>query len=1025
MSSLERKPGNAPAEESLAGGPTPKFWRSLAELEQKPEFMKLLENEFPEQQEELKDPLSRRRFMQLMGASMAFAGVAGTGCRRWEEDKVVPQGRRPEGYVPGEATFFATSMELMGVAQGLLAKSFDGRPVKIEGNPDHPASNGATSKFAQASVLGMYDPDRSTALEVMEGGKPLTKTWKDFEAFAAEHFGNLKKGTGEKLRVLAEASSSPTLERLKAEFKTVFPQSQWHEYEPLSRDNEREGLQMAFGAPFRPVYHLDRAEVVLSVDADLFEAHPDALRNARDFATTRRADAPRMSRLWAAESVLSTTGAMADHRLPLRNEQMVAFLAAIDALIRGTAMPKAEFLADEATIKFVEICAKDLQSAGSAALVAVGYRQDPLVHALAASINSQLGAAGRTVGYVADANRPHHKDDVAALAKDMAAGKVDTLLILGGNPVYDAPADLGFGDALSKVATSIHLGLYNDETAAACKWHLPRAHFLEGWGDARTWNGTVTLQQPLVQPLYDGRSPIELVELCIRGAHTPGQDLVKKTAGALDPMASKLWQKAVHDGFAARTDLPEQRPQLVPFEVKLDPRAAGKMQLANGDLEVVFVHSTQVWDGRFANNAWLQEIPDFISKAVWDNFAMVSPATAHTIGVHNNTMAVLEVGGQKLELPVYVMPGVAPFSVAVQLGYGRTRAGVVAGHKAKKVESIGFDTYKLRTTGGFYRAAGGKLSGTRKAYEIGNTQDHWAIDARGREALEVRLPDLVKEATLTDYKKNPTFAQHVAGPKPHQLWDPHEYDGYRWGMATDLGACTGCSACVVACQSENNIPVVGKKQVLNNREMQWIRIDRYFKGDKENPEVSMQPVGCQQCENAPCEQVCPVGATIHSSEGLNDMVYNRCVGTRYCLNNCPYKVRRFNFLNWNKDLEDSRNKVRKLLLNPEVTVRGRGVMEKCTFCVQRIQAAKITAHNKRERVKDGDIQTACQQACPTGAIVFGDLADENSKVSKLHANNRSYALLGEYLTKPRNHYLARIRNPHPDMPAAHEAGGHH
>jgi molybdopterin-containing oxidoreductase family iron-sulfur binding subunit len=694
--------------------------------------------------------------------------------------------------------------------------------------------------------------------------------------------------------------------------------------------------------------------------------------------------------------------------------------------------------------------------------VVAGRRQPAEVHALVARINQAIGAPGATLDYVddPDGERPTHLRAIGELTKQMAAGRVGTLVLLGGNPVYDAPAELAFGTALKNVKTSIHLHEYRNETSHLATWHVPRAHFLEAWGDVRTWDGTISVAQPLVAPLYGGLSPIELVSQLL-GDAKGGQELVQATHRELGFEAN--WKQSVHDGFVANTQFAAAKPALTAFGLPtLTPGQLGGSLRTNGDLEVVFVQSSFTYDGRFANNAWLWETPDFLTKVTWDNYALVGANTATGLGLENDTMIKVKVGDREIELPCYTIPGQAKGSVALVLGGGRTAAGRVGGTGTR---TVGWDTYKVRTSTGWDYAGKATVTATGKAYTLANVQEHWDIRTGvGNNAqitrdpnqvnaggIAERLPDLIRETTNKALNENKTWrAEHdegffndlaLAGNKDRHgeggfsLFKETDYQGHRWAMAIDLSTCTGCNSCMVACQAENNIPVVGRKEVMNNREMSWIRIDRYFSGSVEDPQVVHQPVGCQHCEQAPCEQVCPVGATTHSDEGLNDMAYNRCIGTRYCANNCPYKVRRFNFLDWNKEWRDARNKVRRLLFNPDVTVRSRGVMEKCTFCVQRIQNAKITAKAQIRNgqapgtvtgpMPDGTVETACQQACPTESIVFGDLSDKDSRVSRLHEDRRSYALLPETYTKPRNRFLARVRNPNPNLVAAAPAHGGH
>jgi len=1080
-------------------GHGPRYWKTLSELSNN-ETSVGSSDEFPTPLDQTVDPLSRRNFFRLMGASMALAGVAGPGCQRYEREEIVPLARRPEDQVPGTTLQYASVFELAGWGQPLVVSSYEGRPIHIDGNPEHPFAGDAapapasdkvrrhagTSPYAQASVLNVYDQDRSKS--PVQHGKGAT--FDDFKTWLANARTAMKANPGG-VRVLSEASSSPTLAQARRALLAQLPGATWHEWEPVSFDNERAGLKLAFGRPLRTLAHLDRADTIVALDSDLFLEHPAAMRYARDWAKNRNPEA-KMNRLYAVESSFSQTGSVADHRLPLRSELVLAFATALDNVLSGGAPPSAEFLNEAKVQKFLTVLAAELKANRGKAVVLAGRRQPPQVHALVAKINDALGAVGTTLDYLDDAeDRPTHVDAISKLVADMNGGQVKHLFVLGGNPVYDAPADLDFGSALGKVENTVRLSEYEDETSEKCLWHLPRANYLESWGDARSWDGTWTIQQPLIVPLYGGISAIELVSL-VMGEEKTGEALVR--AAVESAGGGVAWRKAVHDGFVANTAL---QPATVQMSGQLPSpdiggSKSGGSRVKNGALEVVFLSSSSTWDGRYANNAWLQETPDFFTKVVWDNFALVAPATAQDLGVSNDTKITVKVGDKSLEVGCYVMPGQAMGSIGLVLGGGRTKAGSKGGTSVDT--AVGFDTYKLRTSKAIDIASGASVS-AGPTYKFSGTQEHWDIrngidkslfsfDAGGDGTAE-RLPELVRQVDVAAYHGGTEGKQWDARPedefwrepgdwvdasgnvvmgppgsedeakarhlelrdgkwfdpngaevmplpttddegaargltrrrgRDHSLFEEHQYETHhRWGMAIDLSTCISCNSCMVACQSENNIPVVGKQSVGRNREMHWIRIDRYFEGSPDDPRIVNQPVACQQCENAPCEQVCPVGATMHSSEGLNDMVYNRCVGTRYCLNNCPYRVRRFNFLDWNKEFKEARNRVRKLVMNPEVTVRHRGVMEKCTYCVQRIQNKKIKAKNDRRDLVDGEITTACQDACPTQAIVFGDLADPKSRVLALHNSRRSYALLGHLNTKPRTEYLARVRNPNPEL----------
>lgn len=1050
------------------------YWRSLAEIAAppaSPDGADVLDEMGREAASgPAQDLFSRRNFFQLMGASMALAGVAGAGCKRYEKDHIAPLARRPEDQVPGETMQYSTMMELGGAAQALVATSFEGRPIKLDGNPDHPFASteasttgpsgrrhAGSTAFAQASVLHLYDPDRSQ--NVLQGGK--STTLEAFQVWLEGARAQLAADSGS-VAFLSEATSSPTVSRLRAALKGKLQNMSWYEWEPVSWDNERAGTTLAFGRPLRALPKLDKAETILALDSDIFGDHPASLRFSRDYGKSRRLSgslgADKMNRLWAVESVFTAAGAAADHRLPLRSELILPLVMALDAQLNGGAAPGSEFLREAKVAKFLEVLVEELRQNAGRAVVVAGARQPAEVHALVARINDKLGAVGNTLEYAEDADpgRLSHLQAITELSKKMESGAIKTLFILGGNPVYDAPWDTNFEAALGKVATSIHLSEYVNETSAKTTWHLPRAHFLEAWGDARTWDGTLTIAQPLIAPLYGGVSPIELLAM-INGEDTSGLALLKATHKELGITSN--WEKMVHDGFvasaaAAAPVAPALQPIAAPT---LSPSQLSGSRRKNGELEVTFVPSTSTYDGRYANNAWLQETPDFFTKVTWDNYALVSPATATDLGLENDTIITVKVGERTVDVACYVMPGQAKYSIGLVLGGGRTRAGNVGGDGKKQV---GFNTYKVRGVNGFDIATACSVAKTDKSFTLANVQEHWDIRGRfpgfkdiAQQGIAERLPQIVREEdrdlVVQDkgWKAQPKSQYFDDGSRGLALYQEHVYNGHRWAMSIDLGNCTGCNSCMVACQAENNVPVVGKDQVIKNREMHWIRIDRYFKGSPDEPEIVHQPLACQQCENAPCEQVCPVGATTHSDEGLNDMAYNRCVGTRYCLNNCPYRVRRFNFLDYHKEFSEARNRVRKLLFNPDVTVRSRGVMEKCTFCVQRIQNAKIkhkalvrsgqlaaetlptsAASANQEHVEykipDGEIVVACQAACPTESIVFGDLADPDSRVSQLQADRRSYDLLDELYTKPRNRYMARIRNPNPKLVAAAPAPAH-
>ena len=1012
MSSIEPAVNNGGA-----ARPRKAYWRSLDELAETAEFRAVVEREFPTLVPEILGPTGRRSFMKLMGASVALAGL--TACR-WPKERILPYAHRPEGRTPGVPEFYASAMELGGVATALIVKSVDGRPIKVEGNPEHPESRGAAGVFAQATVLELYDPDRSRSLVERTGGQEFQRSWDEFAVFAERHFGALRASGGRGLAVLAEPSSSASFAATKGGFAEVFPQAAWFEYAPVTRDAERAGTALAFGSPMRPIAALEAADVVVSFESDLLQMHPAALAHARGFASRRRADDGTMNRLWVFESTPSITGASADERVALPSGEVAATAQHLLAglLLRPGVEPAwmtptlrsvlAGLGGEGAADARIEALREDLLAHRGRSLIAAGPSQPPVVHALAALANIALGNAGTTVQYVADPDGPPPSGtaSITALARAIDAGGVQTLIVLGGNPAYDAPAELDFAARLGKAGTVLHLSHAVNETSALAGWHLPRAHWLESWNDARSWNGTVSVAQPLIQPLFDGKSPAELLALVAGLPETKGYDLVRS---AILPLVGgeKGWRQALHDGMVAGSTPPPADPTAAAAAAAA-ATAGGWSGMPPGSkpsaqaLELVFLPDRKVFDGRFANNAWLQEFPDPITKLTWDNALLVAPRTADALGVGMGDVVTLSCGGRSVQAPVYILPGQAENSVALALGYGRRRAGRVG-------DEVGTNAYALRTAATPWVAASATVQRTGLKRKLATTQDHWGMDKLGERTLQERVPMFVKEGTLAEYKADPAFA-HKGEHKLIQLWDPHAYEGNQWGMAIDLSACTGCGACMVACQAENNIPVVGRRQVLVSRDMHWIRVDRYFKGDPNAPEFAFQPVACVHCENAPCEQVCPVQATVHDHEGINEMVYNRCVGTRYCANNCPYKVRRFNFLNWHKG-DAELGPLARMAMNPEVTVRSRGVMEKCTYCVQRINAVKIAAKNDARPIRDGEIVTACEQACPSQAIVFGNVNDVESRVAKLQKSGRAYSLLAEINVRPRTQYLARLKNP--------------
>jgi molybdopterin-containing oxidoreductase family iron-sulfur binding subunit len=979
-------------------GDGPRHWRSLNELADTPEFREFVAKEFPGGTE-LLDGGSRRDVLKIMAASFGLAGLA--ACRRPVEH-VLPYAKAVEDLIPGQAYFYATAMPFAGQATGLLVETHDGRPTKIEGNPDHPLSQGAATAMQQASVLGLYDPDRSARF--LENGQPSKKSWKEFDAYLK----SISLGDGSGLRFLSEAVISPSTQALRTEALKKYPKAKWIEYEPCTRENKRAGNAIAFGQPLDAHPRFDQAKVILALDSDFLGLDWTTAISTKQFVKRRKVeteeDFEKLNRLYAVESQFSITGATADHRLRMKAGDVKQF--AMDVL---AALPMSVMDVTGKRGKFLAAVVGDLKKAGPDALVVAGPRQPASVHALVAVINDSLKS--NAVFYTKGEGGPS-LGDLKALAADMNGGQVSTLVVLGGNPVYSAPADLQFGSAMAKVANTIHLGLEEDETAAAAKWHVPQAHYLETWDDARSSDGTVAIQQPMIDCMYGGKTPAEMVALIIDSKDKKAYDIVKNYWTSQWPGKDKeaTWRKALHDGVVA--GVKKDDPVKATADAKKVAAAlASEPKASASGIEVAFAPSYQVWDGRFANNAWMQEAPDPMTKQVWGNAAMISPAMARSQNLKDGDVVAVSRGSYKLEAAVMIQPGHADNAMTVSLGYGRTKCGRVG-------TRVGYNANLIRTSDGFWFADGFSLAAAGRNDQIATTQEHGFIGGlidTGAATDQHNRP-MYRETPIAEYKKNAKAIEEMSEvPELHSVYPEFTYDkGYQWGLSIDLNSCTGCNACVVACQAENNIPVVGKYQVTRGREMHWIRMDRYYVGDEDDPRAVEQPLPCMQCENAPCENVCPVAATTHSPEGLNDMAYNRCVGTRYCANNCPFKVRHFNFLNFHK----KEMEILGMAYNPDVTVRMRGVMEKCTYCVQRIQETKIKAKTEGRRgIADGEIKTACQQTCPADAIVFGNINDPNSRVSKLKKQERNYAMLAELDIKPRTTYLARLRNPNPELEA--------
>jgi molybdopterin-containing oxidoreductase family iron-sulfur binding subunit len=1009
----------------LAGERGPRYWRSLEELAGSEAFQDYLRREFPSQSSVWSDPSSRRHFLRLMGASLALAGVS--GCAFQPPEYITPYVRSPEEILPGQPLYYATALCLGGYASGVIVESHMGRPIKVEGNPDHPASLGGTDPFLQAAVLSLYDPDRSQV--VLFNGR--VSTWDGFVSGVLDVRESLRATKGRGLRVLTETVTSPTLAAQLQELVTEFPEARWHQHEPVGREAMRDGARLAFGEgrEVDPIYDCEKADVIVSLDADFLAWSPSRLRDARAFAARRDVTpqtTERMNRLYVAECTPSLTGAMADHRWPVRARDVLGLAQDLARALRVEGAPAA---AGGPAPEWIGPVADDLRAHAGRCLVLAGDGQPAAVHALAHAMNHALGnvGPGKPLRYVAPVAAGPGAP-LAELVRDMRAGQVETLVVLGGNPLYSAPADFEFGAALGRVRRILHLGQYEDETAALSHWHVPEAHPLESWGDACAFDGTVTIQQPLIAPLYGGKTASDVLEAFLGRPNRPTLEVIRGywQGQTLPGDFEATWRTALHNGFlAGRAAEPrDATPRALPTDVWTRPKAA-----AEGDLELVFRPDPTIWDGRFANNGWLQELPKPLTKLTWENAALMSPKTAARLGLKVDELTgdadMVELfyeravpgdpQGRKVRRRlrhwIWIVPGHADDSVTVTLGYDRSRAGRVG-------SGLGGNAYALRTSDAPWFGDGLRVVAAGKRHRLAVTQQHHRMEGR----------ELVRVATAEQFRTDPEFAREPDKHYTRELTlyeDPEpqlrreQGEGNAWGMAINTNTCIGCNACVVACQAENNIPVVGKAEVLRSREMHWLRIDRYFEGDEANPNTYFQPVLCMHCEKAPCEVVCPVGATTHSYEGLNEMTYNRCVGTKYCSNNCPYKVRRFNFFQYSDESTPSL----KLLNNPDVTVRSLGVMEKCTYCVQRINQARITAEIENRAVRGDEVETACQGACPTRAIVFGNLNDPKAAVVQAKGDPRNYALLAELNTRPRTTYLARLRNPNPrlESPQSEEA----
>jgi Fe-S-cluster-containing dehydrogenase component len=985
--------------EKLASEKGERYWRSLKELADSDEFRPCLESFGPDWAQ----AIDRRHMLKLIGASLALAGL--TACSSPPPEVIVPYVHEPQGLVPGHPVFYATAMTMGGYAKGVLVESHMGRPTKVEGNPKHPASLGATDPYGQASTLSLYDPDRSQAVE-FEG---RITSWTAFSTALAAHLEaqETKKGAG--LRILTETVTSPTMAAQIRGVLKRFPMAKWHQYEADNNDMALRGSLLAFGRPINTYYRLENADIILSLDSDFLTHGPAWLRYSREWAARRQRDSgPRgMNRLYAVESTPTCTGAVADHRLSIHAREVEGFGRAV-ARALGTNVP--EMPNPVMISEWVNAVAKDLQQHRGSSVVMSGNHQPAPVHALAHAMNQQLGNTGKTVIYTdpVEASPVNQFESLRQLVEEMKQGNVELLLILGVNPVFTAPADLDFSDAVKKVATCIHLGMHKDETAAYCQWHVPETHYLETWGDARAFDGTATIIQPLIAPLYNGHSALEVLALLQDTPPASPYDAVRgfwKSSFSSGDF-ERFWQEALQSGVVPTT-------AFAPVGAAVDEtwfeNQKPRSQTNPGQgMEINFRVDPSILDGRFANNGWLQELPKPLTKLTWDNAVLISPATAEHLGFDLGDLyesqgrgtagpfVELKYHNRSIQGPVLVLQGHPENSVTVHFGFGRTRAGKVgSGH--------GFNAYALRGSDAPWFDSGLEIKRIDESTMLATTQHHFSLEGR----------DLVRVVKQEDLRKNPDIVQHghEAPPVDETLYHAYEwpYNEYKWAMTVNLSNCIGCNSCVVACEAENNTPVLGKDQVGRGREMQWLRIDRYYSGDLMQPNTHFEPIFCMHCERAPCELVCPVHATNHSSEGINQMVYNRCVGTRFCSHNCPYKVRRFNFLQYSDYITPSMEP----MYNPDVTVRSRGVMEKCTYCIQRIQEAKITASRENRKVRDGEIMTACQQACPTRVFTFGDLNSPGSAVQRSAKDPLNYGLLTDLNTRPRTTYLSAIKNPQP------------
>ena len=999
----------AQVRQELQGVKGKKFWRSVDELADTAEFQAAVEREFPAAAQEWVDPVSRRGFLKLMGASMALAGLA--GCTKQPEEQIYPYVKQPEDLVLGKPMYFATAHPFSTGGVPLLVKSDEFRPIKLDGNPEHAYNQGSSDPYTQGTLLDLYDPDRSK--HVLFRGEE--REWSEFVEALSLKAAATKDGTG--IYFLSATITSPTLAGQWKSLQAAWPKAKLVQYDPALA-----GTSAARELNVR--YELDEADVIVSLDADFLSgaSFPGFHALVRSYAK-RRKDPNNLNRLYAIESSPTTTGLKAEHRLGLRSSEIPAFTAELAKAVGVSGVESAANNWTDGQKAFLAALAKDLKASAGKSAVIPGLYQDESVALLALAINDALGNLGKTVSVAPSPLNPLPSDqlgDFKALVADLNAGKVDWLVILNANPIYNAPADLDFTDAFNKAGIVAHLGSHLDETGQISHWHIPAAHFLESWSDVRAYDGTYSIVQPMIDPLYGGKTAHDVFQALLNEPMLSAYEAVRATAKPLIKGDFETgWRKALHDGWIDGTayDKTSKPGSKVAFKGNVPAPTSPD------SLEIIFRPDPTIYDGRWSNVGWLQELPKPVTSLSWDNAAIVSGATLTRLGLEEDDIVELTVGNGRVKAPVIVAPGHPDNSVTVYLGYGREFAGRVG-------SGAGFNAYLIRNTWAPFNATGAirKIEGK---WGIAITKSHYQ-DHRGTrfgqpegqnnnslEADEALGPrGIVRYATLEEYKADPGFANEGFSREKTDMGDslfPNwDYRENAWAMSIDMNSCTGCNACIVSCYAENNIAVVGKQQVRIGRNMQWLRIDTYFEGDLSAPRAHFQPMACQHCENAPCEQVCPVGATVHTPEGLNTMVYNRCVGTRYCSNNCPYKVRRFNFLLYS----DYETESLKLMRNPDVSVRSRGVMEKCSYCVQRISAVKIDADKENRPIKDGEIVTACQQACPASAITFGNMNDKQSRVAKLRADERSYQLLADQNTRPRTTYVAAVINPNQELEEA-------